>query len=605
MSRKTPPPQQDELPSKGYDPRVTRNLIAFIKPYKWQFLLALVLMILSSGMAVLGPYFVKYALDEGIAARSMHALRLAVLLYLFTALVQWVTIYIRVNLMARAGQSIIYDLRARLFEHLQSLSLNFFSHYSVGRLITRIINDVGVLREFITWAIIAVVRDFVTLIGIIVAMFSMNAKLSLLSLLVIPLMALTTIVFRRKARESYRDVRAAISWVNSVLAENINGIRVVQAFSRQDTNYDFFKNDVNDHNLRTNIVASRVVAIFFPTIDFLGILAMAIIIWFGGTAAQIEQITPGILVAFVLYIDRFFNPIRDLSRRYDTFQSTMAGGERILTLLDTPMEVPDVEDAIELPPIRGHVTFENVHYHYPDDERAVLRDINLEIGPGETIALVGRTGAGKSTLVKLLSRFFDPTEGKILIDNFDLRHISQASLRSQMGVVLQDPFLFSGTVLENIRFGRLLASDQEVMEAAKAVDAHEFIMRLRDGYETQVEEGGLLLSVGQRQLISFARALLADPRILILDEATSSVDTQTEQVIQKALFRLLKGRTSFIIAHRLSTVINADRIIVLEKGQIVEQGTHSQLISRGGLYHQLYRTGFTDEWLDDKETLQF
>ena len=604
MSRR-PPPQQDELPLKGYDPRVVRNLISFIKPYKWQFLIALFLMIASSTAAVLGPYFVKYALDEGIAARSISALRLAVLLYLLTALVQWVTIFLRVNIMARSGQSIIYDLRARLFEHLQNLSLNFFSHYSVGRVITRIINDVGVLREFITWAIIAVVRDFVTLFGIIIAMFSMNAELSLLTLLVIPLMVLATFIFRRKARESYREVRAAISWVNSVLAENINGIRVVQAFSRQETNYDFFSNEVNDHNLRTNIFASRLAAIFFPAIDFLGILAMAIVIWFGGTAAQIEQITPGILVAFVLYIDRFFNPIRDLSRRYDSFQSTMAGGERILGLLDAPMEVPDAEDAIEMPPIRGHVVFEHVHYHYPDDERPVLKDIHLEVKPGETLALVGRTGAGKSTLVKLLSRFYDPTDGKILIDGYDLRNVSQAGLRRQMGVVLQDPFLFSGTVFENIRFGRLLASEQEVIQASKAVGAHEFITRLRDGYDTPVEEGGLLLSVGQRQLVSFARALLANPRILILDEATSSVDTQTEQVIQKALARLLQGRTAFIIAHRLSTVINAERIVVLEKGKIVEEGTHSQLLEQEGLYHQLYKTGFTDEWLDDKDALLF
>jgi len=604
MSRK-PPPQQDELPQKGYDPHVVRNIIEFIKPYKWQFLLALFLMVASSSAAVLGPYFVKFALDEGLAAKSMSALRQAVLLYLLTAMIQWVTIYFRVNLMARAGQSIIYDLRARLFEHLQNLSLNFFSHYSVGRVITRIINDVGVLREFITWAIIAVVRDFVTLIGITIAMFSMNARLSLLTLLVIPIMVLATIAFRKKARESYREVRTAISWVNSVLAENINGIRVVQAFSRQETNFDFFKNEVNDHNLRTNIFASRVAAVFFPVIDFLGILAMAIVIWFGGTAAQIEQITPGILVAFVLYIDRFFNPIRDLSRRYDSFQSTMAGGERILSLLEAPMEVPDAEDAIEMPPIQGRVIFENVNYHYPDDKRPVLENIQLEVKPGETLALVGRTGAGKSTLVKLLSRFYDPTHGRILIDGHDLRHVSQASLRRQMGVVLQDPFLFSGTVMENIRFGRLLASEQEVMDAARAVGAHEFIMRLREGYDTPVEEGGLLLSVGQRQLVSFARALLANPRILILDEATSSVDTQTEQVIQKALARLLEGRTAFIIAHRLSTVINADRIIVLQKGQIVEQGTHSQLLSRGGLYQKLYKTGFTDEWLDEKDTLHF
>jgi len=605
MSRKVTPPQLDELPVKGYDPRVVQSLVGFIRPYKWQFFIALILMIISSVAVVSGPYFVKVALDEGLGAGSISALRQAVLLYLLAASIQWVCIYIRVNIMARAGQSIIYDLRSRLFKHLQNLSLNFFSHYSVGRVITRIINDVAVLREFITWAIIAVVRDFVTLFGIIIAMFSMNAKLSLLTLSVIPLMVLATILFRRRARDKYREVRSAISWVNSVLAENINGIRVIQAFSREKVNYSFFKDDVNQYNLDTNLSAARIASVFFPTIDFLGILAMALVIWLGGTAAQIDQITPGVLVAFVLYIDRFFNPIRDLSRRYDSFQSTMAGGERILGLLDAPQEVPDADDARDLPPIVGEVVFKQVSYHYPDDERPVLKDINLHVNPGETLALVGRTGAGKSTLVKLLARFYDPTGGNITIDGYDIRNMRQESLRKQMGIVLQDPFLFSGTVLENIRFGRLLASDQEVMDAAKAAGAHDFIIQLRDGYKTSVEEGGALLSVGQRQLISFTRALLADPRILILDEATSSVDTQTEQVIQAALTKLLQGRTSFIIAHRLSTVINADRIIVLDEGQIIEEGTHNQLMAIGGSYYQLYETGFADSWQDEKDSLLF
>ena len=605
MSRKVTPPQLDELPVKGYDPRVVENLISFIRPYKWRFFIALILMIISSVAVVSGPYFVKYALDEGLGKGSITTLGRAVLFYLLAAFVQWLSIYIRVNIMARAGQSIIFDLRSRLFKHLQNLSLNFFSHYSVGRVITRIINDVAVLREFITWAIIAVVRDFVTLFGIILAMFSMNAKLSLLTLSVLPLMAFATILFRRKARDKYREVRAAISWVNSVLAENINGIRVVQAFARENVNYSFFKDHVNQYNLDTNISAARIASVFFPAIDFLGILAMALVIWLGGSAAQIEQITPGILVAFVLYIDRFFNPIRDLSRRYDSFQSTMAGGERILGLLDAHQEVTDAENAQVLPPIKGEVVFRNVNYHYPGDERHVLEDINLHVQPGESLALVGKTGAGKSTLVKLLSRFYDPTAGVISIDGCDLREIRQESLRSQMGVVLQDPFLFSGTVLENIRFGRLTASDQEVMEAAKAVGAHDFILRLRDGYESSVEEGGVLLSVGQRQLISFTRALLADPKILILDEATSSVDTQTELVIQAALERLMEGRTSFIIAHRLSTVINADRIVVLDEGKIIEEGTHDQLMALGGHYYQLYETGFTESWQEEQKRFLF
>jgi ATP-binding cassette subfamily B protein/subfamily B ATP-binding cassette protein MsbA len=389
-------------------------------------------------------------------------------------------------------------------------------------------------------------------------------------------------------------VRSAISWVNSVLAENINGVRVIQAFSRQAVNYAYYRDTVNHNNLEANLRAARIASAYPSIIDFLGVVATALVVWIGGTAALGESITPGVLVAFLLYIDRFFEPIRDLSRRYDSFQSTMAGGERIFGLLDAPVEVQDAPEAAELPQIQGRVTFERVSFHYSDDPSPVLQDIELDVSPGETVALVGETGAGKSTLVKLISRFHDPVQGCLRIDGLDLRSVTQASLRRQMGIVLQDPFLFNGTVAENIRFGRLEASDAEVEAAAQAVGAHEFIMRLREGYQTSVEEGGLLLSVGQRQLISFARALLADPRILILDEATSSVDMHTERLIQEALAHLLQGRTSFVIAHRLSTVVNADRIVVIQGGRIIEQGTHSQLLALGGAYYQLYRTGFEE-----------
>ncbi|MCX6037961.1 MAG: ABC transporter ATP-binding protein [Chloroflexi bacterium] len=323
-------------------------------------------------------------------------------------------------------------------------------------------------------------------------------------------------------------------------------------------------------------------------------MATRLVVWLGGTAVLGQTITAGVLVAFILYIDRFFEPIRDLSRRYDSLQSTMIGWERIMGLLDTPVEVQDAPQARELPVIQGEVTFEHVSFHYSDDPAPILSDIDLHIRPGETVALVGETGAGKTTMVKLLSRFHDPTEGCILVDGHDLCSVTQASLRRQMGVVLQDPFLFNGTVAENIRFGRLAATDAEVETAAKAVGAHDFIVNLRKGYETSVEEGGVMLSVGQRQLLSFARALLADPRILILDEATSSVDTQTEQIIQKALARLLKGRTSFVIAHRLSTITNADRIVVIHDGRIIEQGTHTELLENQGMYYNLYQTGFQE-----------
>lgn len=604
MARANLSPPLEDAPLKGYDPQVARRLISFLTPHRSQFLVALGLMAANSAASVAGPYLVKMALDSGMEAGSLPALRQAVQLYVLAAAVQWVSIYLRVRIMARVGQSIIYEIRARAFEHLQRLSLSFYSHYSVGRVITRVINDVGVLREFITWALLAVARDLFTVAGILLAMLAINRRLSLITFALLPLMFLATIAFRKRARQNYRLVRSAISWVNSVLAENINGVRVVQAFSRQAFNYQRYRDLVNRNNLDTNLRAARIAAGFPAVIDLIGSLAIVMVIWFGGMAtlgvieggsgalSLVDSITPGVLVAFILYIERFFDPIRDLSQRYDTFQSTMAGGERIFALLDTPVEVEDSPEALDLPEFRGEVRFEGVSFNYTDDPTPVLRNIEMIVEPGETVALVGETGAGKSTLVKLVSRFHDPTQGRVRIDGYDLRQVSQHSVRRQMGIVLQDPFLFNGTVRENILFGRLEASPQEVEAAARAVGAHPFITLLKDGYESVVGEGGVVLSVGQRQLISFARALLADPRILILDEATSSVDTQTERVIQEALARLLHGRTAFVIAHRLSTVVNADRIVVIDDGRIVEQGNHNQLLAARGYYFRLYSLGF-------------
>ncbi len=597
MTTITPPAyvtQSEEQYTKGYDPRIARRILEFARPYNWKLWLALLLMLGSTGLSVAGPYFIKIAIDSGLAAGDALVLRNTVLLYLSTAILQWVFTYYRVNLMAWVGQSIIYDLRARLFEHLQQLSLSFYSRYSVGRVITRVINDVGTLREFITWAVLAIARDLFALVGIVIAMLSLDLKLSLITFSVLPVMAVATWLFRRRARVLYRRVRAAISWVNSVLAENINGVRVVQAFSRQGHNYHNFSTYTNRYHLQQGLAAAKLVSFFVPVVDVLGAVATALVVWLGGAAVLGNEMTAGVLVAFVLYIGRFFEPIRDLFRRFDTLQSTMAGGERIFTLLDTPVDVQDAPDAGTLPVIEGEVRFEGVSFHYSDDPSPVLCDIDLIVRPGETVALVGETGAGKTTIVKLISRFHDPTGGRILVDGRDLRSVTQASLRSQMGVVLQDPFLFNGSVKENIRFGRLGATDEEIIAAATAVGAHGFIAQLKDGYETSVEEGGVLLSVGQRQLISFARALLADPRILVLDEATSSVDTQTERVIQGALARLLKGRTSFVIAHRLSTITSADRIVVIHDGRIAEQGTHGELLERQGMYFELYKTGFQE-----------
>lgn len=598
MTTKIVPPtfitQSEEQLDKGYDPRVAQGLMQFLKPYYGRMLFALALMVVVTAASVSGPYFVKLAIDEGINTKDPIALRNIVLVYLVISIVQLGFNYWRVRIMARVGQHVLYDVRTSMFAHLQKLSLSFYNRYSVGRVITRVINDVGTLREFITWAVLAIVRNLLGIIGTLMAMLALNFKLSLLTFAVLPLMVWATVAFRKAARKNYRKVRAAVSWANSVLAENVNGVRVVQAFSRQQRNHQTFSGYVNRYFLETSLDAAWMAALFTPVIDVLGALATAMVVYVGGTAVLGESITAGVLIAFVLYIDRFFEPIRDLSRRFDTLQSTMAGGERILDLLNTPIEVRDADNAEEMGKITGAVRFENVSFHYSDDPALVLDQIDLDVKPGQTVAFVGETGAGKTTTVKLLARFHDPTGGRVVVDGVDLRTVTQASLRKQMGMVLQDPFLFNGSVKENILFGRLDAKDEEVFAAAKAVGAHDFIVNLKDGYETSVEEGGVTLSVGQRQLISFARALLANPRILILDEATSSVDTQTEQVIQFALATLLKGRTSFVIAHRLSTITNADKIVVIEGGKIVEQGTHSELMTKQGVYYDLYRTGFQE-----------
>lgn len=598
MTTKIIPPafitQSEDVYDKGYDPKVARGLFQFLKPYYGQMLLSLFFMIVVTAAGVSGPYFVKLAIDEGIGKGNVAALRTIVLAYFAVSAIQLATNIARVRIMSRVGQHVLYDVRTAMFDHLQKLSLSFYNRYSVGRVITRVINDVGTLREFITWAVLAIVRNSLAIIGTIIAMLSLNLRLSLLTFTVLPVMVVATIVFRQAARRNYRRVRAAVSWTNSVLAENVNGVRVVQAFSRQGHNYRNFKEYVNRYYLETSLDAVKVASLFTPVVDVLGAVATALVVYIGGTAVLGESMTAGVLIAFVLYIDRLFDPIRDLSRRFDTLQSTMAGGERILELLNTPIEVKDAADAREMSPIAGTVRFENVCFHYSDDPTLVLDGIDLDVDAGQTVALVGETGAGKTTIVKLLTRFHDPTSGSVRIDGVDLRTVTQASLRRQMGMVLQDPFLFNGSVKENILFGRLGANDEEVIAAAKAVGAHAFIMRLKKGYDTSVEEGGATLSVGQRQLISFARALLANPRILILDEATSSVDTQTELIIQKALTILLKGRTSFVIAHRLSTITSADKIVVIHDGKIIEQGTHTELLEKRGMYYELYSTGFQE-----------
>ena len=589
---------------KAYDPHIVRRLLTYLRPYRRQLAAALLLMSAGTVANVSGPYLVKVALDGGVAGRNPTVLGEAILAYAAAAVVLWFGTYLRVRIMSVTGQNIIYDMREQLFDHLQALSLGFYSRYAVGRLVSRMVNDVTVIREMIVWAIIAVVRDLFDLVGIGLAMLVLNWQLSLLAFAVLPLMAVATELFRRRARDSYRQVRSAVGWVNAVLNENIVGVRVVQSFSREEHNYRVFSEDVNGNLLRASNWASLIASIFFPTVDFIGSLALALVITVGGLAllGRLDvtfgfggpALTAGTLVAFALYIDRFFDPIRDLSQRYNTFQATMVSSERIFELLDTPVEVRDTPGAVELPPIRGDVQFDDVSLRYEPNGSAVLDHIRLDVRAGQTVALVGETGAGKSSLVRLISRFYDASEGAVRVDGYDVRQVTQDSLRRQMGVVLQDPFLFSGNVRDNIRYGALDAPDSAVEAAAQAVGAHDFIIGLSQGYDTLVGEGGAVLSGGQRQLISFARALLADPRILILDEATSSVDTQTERVIQAALQRLLQGRTAFVVAHRLSTITQADLIVVMDHGRILETGTHAELLDRRGRYYDLYTMAFAE-----------
>ncbi len=583
----------EEILGKAYDAKLMRRLLGYVKPYKKYVISAIFFNIVVAALGPLRPYLIKIAIDKYIAHSNYSGLLTICMLLLGSLLFQAVIQYFLTYYTQYLGQKTIFDLRTQIFTHTQKLALKFFDKTPIGRIVTRVTNDIESLNDLFSSGIVMVFSDVFTVVWILVFMFFMDVKLSLVTLSVLPILFYVTFLFRRKVRNSYRNVRLHLARLNSYMQEHITGMNIVQIFHKEKIELGKFLN-INKDYREANIQSNLYYSIFYPAVELISSTATALIIWYGGGEIIRSSLSFGVLVAFIQLTDMFFRPIRDLSEKYNILQTAMASSERIFKLLDNQTFINNPEKSEELKDVKGEIEFKDVSFAYNNDEY-VLKNISLKINPGETVAIVGHTGAGKTSLINILSRFYDIQKGKILVDGVDIKTLDKKDLRKYISIVLQDVYLFSGTIRSNISMNNEDIPLDKIKEAAKLVGADRFIEQLPDKYDEAVKERGSTLSVGQKQLISFARALAFDPHILILDEATSSVDTETEIIIQKAIEKLLVGRTAIVIAHRLSTIQSADKIIVMHKGEIRETGNHQELLAKKGIYYKLYQLQYKDQ----------